>query len=192
MSQQILEKVVEDIPSLRATFITAMPDCLLFAAWQSRDVEMAVEDVAAYFGDLVRSNRQGLKALGAWSSEMQITIESADSLIILREVNADFVFGAIFERTAALGMLRLHLRRMLDRVNAILPKATSEERPRGVRIVEFLDRYAPDPHAVLLRASLRTGVSLEALQNAERLSDEQVAKLEEAACRILGLKELNL
>lgn len=192
MSQQILEKVVEDIPSLRATFITAMPDCLLFAAWQSRDVEMAVEDVAAYFGDLVRSNRQGLKALGAWSSEMQITIESADSLIILREVNADFVFGAIFERSAALGMVRLHLKRMLDRVNAILPKATTEERPRGVRIVEFLDRYAPDPHAVLLRASLRTGVSLEALQNAERLSDEQVAKLEEAACRILGLKELNL
>lgn len=192
MSTHLFHSVVEDVPSLRAAFITAMPDCLLFASWQAKESEIDVEDVAAYFGDLVRSNRQGLKALKTWSAEMQITIESAESLILLREINADFVFGAIFDRSAPLGMVRLHLRRMLDRVSTQLPKASLEERPRGVRILEFLDRYAPDPHAVLLRISLRTGIPVETLQAAESLQTEQIARLEEAACRLLGLKQLNL
>jgi predicted regulator of Ras-like GTPase activity (Roadblock/LC7/MglB family) len=192
MSERFLQRAVEDVPSLRAAFVTAMPDCLLYASWQAKEVEMAVEDVAAYFGDLLRSNRAGLKALGAWSADMQITIESADSLVILRELNADFVVGCIFERGAALGMVRLHVRRLIERITEHLPVTHAIERPRGVRIVEFLDRYAPDPHAVLLRVSLRTGIAVEALQAAERLSDEQVARLEEAACRILGLKQLSL
>lgn len=192
MSTPFFDRVVEDVPSLRAAFVTAMPDCLLFASWQAPESELEIEDVAAYFGDLVRSNRQGLKAMRSWSSEMQITIESAESLVLLREINADFVLGAIFERSAPLGMARLHLRRMIDRTSAQLPRATVEERPRGVRIVEFLDRYAPDPHAVLLRVALRTGLSLESLQAAESLSPEQVARLEEATCRLLGLKQLSL
>lgn len=192
MSSQFFEKIVEDVPSLRTAFITAMPDCLLFASWQARDSEIDVEEVAAYFGDLVRSNRQGLKALKTWSAEMQITIESADSLILLREINADFILGAIFERTAPLGMVRLHLRRMVERVTVQLPRVTVEERPRGARVVEFLERYAPDPHAIMLRISLRTGIPPEAFQSPEKLSQEQVARLEDTACRLLGLKQLNL
>lgn len=192
MSTQILDRVVEDVPSLRAAFVTAMPDCLLFSSWQSKDADIDVEDVAAYFGDLMRSNRQGLKALKTWSAEMQITIESADSQVLLREINADFVFGAIFDRSAPLGMVRLHLRRMIDRLAAQLPKASLEERPRGVRIVEFLDRYAPDPHAVLMRVALRTGIPLESLQTPEKLDGDQIEKLEDAACRLLGLKQLNV
>ena len=192
MTAPFFDQIVDDVPSLRTAFITAMPDCLLFASWQARDSEIDVEEVAAYFGDLVRSNRQGLKALKTWSAEMQITIESADSLILLREINADFVLGAIFERTAPLGMARLHLRRMIERVTVQLPKVTIEERPRGARVVEFLERYAPDPHAIMLRISLRTGIPHEAFQSPDRLTPDQVARVEESACRLLGLKQLNL
>jgi predicted regulator of Ras-like GTPase activity (Roadblock/LC7/MglB family) len=192
MSSQFLDRIAEDVPSLRTAFITAMPDCLLFASWQTKESEVDVEEVAAYFGDLVRSNRQGLKALKTWSSEMQVTIESADSLIILRELNADFVLGTIFERSAPLGMVRLHLKRMVERVTAQLPKVTITERPRGARILEFLERYAPDPHAILLRISLRTGITPEEFQTPAKLSAEQIVRLEEAACKLLGLKQLNL
>jgi predicted regulator of Ras-like GTPase activity (Roadblock/LC7/MglB family) len=187
-----LEKAVSDIPSARAVFVTAMPDCLLFASWVRGEEALPVEDVAAYFGDLIRSNRRALSSLGAWTQEMQVTVEAADTLIVLREVNADFVCGALFDKDAPLGMVRLSMRRLLERVNAELPKVDAEARPRGVRVIEFLERYAPDPHTVLMRVALRTGLSSDALANPQTLSPEQVTQLEEAACRILGLTKIEL
>lgn len=193
MAQGFLENAVAGVPSIRAVFITAMPDCLLYESWvREENSAWAVEDVASYFGDLVRANRHGLKALGSFSSDMQTTIESADMLVVLKEITSDFVCGCVFERNAPLGMVRLHTKRLLERILANLPSVQSEERPRGVRIMEFLDRYAPDPHAVLLRVSLRTGIAVEALRSAETLTAEQIARVEETASRLLGLKQLNI
>jgi hypothetical protein len=68
----------------------------------------------------------------------------------------------------------------------------AEDRPRGTRIMEFLDRYAPDPHAVVLRVSLRAGISLDDLKAPAALSADQVRRLEETACKILGVNQLGL
>lgn len=190
--ERYIEQVVSEVPQLIGIFVTAMPDCLLYSSWVREGTEWAPEDVASYFGDLVRANREGLKALGSWSSEMQVTIESADCLVVIREISQDFVCGCVFERNAALGMVRLNLKRVLDRIREALPKIEINERPRGTRIVEFLDRYAPDPHAVLLRVSLRAGLSLDDLRAPENLSAEQLVRLEETACKILGVKQLSL
>jgi predicted regulator of Ras-like GTPase activity (Roadblock/LC7/MglB family) len=187
-----IEQAVEEIPQLIGIFVTAMPDSLLFSSWVRQGTEWSAEDVAAYFGDLIRSNRQGLKALGSWSSEMQVTIESAESLVVLRELSADFVCGCVFERAAPLGMVRLHLKRLLERITHALPKVEAEDRPRGTRIMEFLDRYAPDPHAVMLRVSLRAGIALDDLKSPAVLSSDQVRRLEETACKILGVNQLSL
>jgi predicted regulator of Ras-like GTPase activity (Roadblock/LC7/MglB family) len=187
-----LEETVAEIPQLIGIFVTAMPDSLLFSSWVRDGTAWSAEDVAAYFGDLVRANREGLKALGAWSSEMQVTIESAESLVILRELTSDFVAGCVFERSAPLGMVRLHLRRLLERIRHVLPTVQAEDRPRGLRIMEFLDRYAPDPHAVALRVSLRAGISLDDLKAPGALPPDQVQRLEDTACKILGVKQLSL
>jgi len=187
-----LEETVAEIPQLIGIFVTAMPDSLLFSSWVRDGTAWSAEDVAAYFGDLVRANREGLKALGAWSSEMQVTIESAESLVILRELTSDFVAGCVFERSAPLGMVRLHLRRLLERISHVLPRVQAEDRPRGLRIMEFLDRYAPDPHAVALRVSLRAGISLDDLKLPGSLTPDQVQRLEDTACKILGVKQLSL
>lgn len=192
MKPDFLSQAVEDIPSLRAVFVTAMPDCLLFASWLRADSDWSEDQVATYFGDLFRANREGLKALGSWSSEMQVTIESSDNLIILHELSADFVCACVFEREAALGMVRLHTRRLLERIRASIPSFEAEQRPRGIRVMEFLNRYAPDPHAVLLRVSLRTKLSLEVLAEPEKLAEDEVALVEETACGILGLQSLNI
>ncbi len=192
MTTQYLTHAIEDIPSLQAVFVTAMPDCLLYDAWVRPDTEWRAEEVASYFGDLFRANREGLKALGAWSTDMQITLEAPDHLILLRELSSDFICACVFESGAALGMARLNLKRLVERVRATLPKFEVTERPRGVRIVEFLHRYAPDPHAVLLRISLRTRLPMAGLQRAEELEPEDVGRLENAACEILGLQALNL
>jgi predicted regulator of Ras-like GTPase activity (Roadblock/LC7/MglB family) len=187
-----IEQAVAEIPQLIGIFLTAMPDSLLFSSWVRDGTEWSAEEVAAYFGDLVRANRQGLKALGSWSSEMQVTIESAESLVVLRELSSDFVCGCVFERSAPLGMVRLHLKRLLERVAQALPKVEPEDRPRGARIMEFLDRYAPDPHAVTLRVSLRAGISIDDLKSPGALSLDQVRRLEETACKILGVNQLSL
>jgi predicted regulator of Ras-like GTPase activity (Roadblock/LC7/MglB family) len=187
-----LEQAAAEVPQLIGIFITAMPDSLLFSSWVRAGTEWSAEDVASYFGDLVRANREGLKALGSWSSEMQVTIESAESLVVLREISADFVCGCVFERNAPLGMVRLHLKRLLERVGTALPKVQVEDRPRGMRIMEFLDRYAPDPHAVILRVSLRSGITIDELKSPGSLNVEQIRRLEETACKILGVNQLSL
>ena len=192
MTSDFLTHAVEDIPSLRAVFVTAMPDCLLFDSWLRADSDWKAEEVASYFGDLFRANRESLKSLGSWSADIQVTLESPEHLILIKELSADFVCACVFERDAALGMVRLHLQRLVERVRANLPKFEVSERPRGVRILEFLNRYAPDPHAVLLRISLRTRLPLEELEKPENLAPPQVENLEKTACELLGLQALNL
>ena len=192
MSELVLGGVASEVASLRAILVTAMPDCLLVNSWLRDDEDWTVEEVATYFGDLVRSNRSALKSLGSWSSEMQVTIESADALILLSEIDEHFVCGCVFDRGVPLGMARLHVRRLLDHVRAGLPKVTIEERPRAVRVIDFLHRYAPDPHAVLLRLALRTRIPIENLREPAGLSPEDTERLESAAKAILGLETLDV
>ncbi len=191
MAQLSLRQIVEDVPSLRGIFVTAMPDCLLYDSWTRAEEQWRPEEVASYFGDLVRANRQGLKGLHAWSSEMQVTIESADVLLVLREVR-DYVVALAFERSAALGMVRVHVKRIAERLVDLLPSLAPEERPRAVRVIEFLEKYAPDPHAVLQRTALRTGIQIEQLRQPERLDAAQVQTLEQTVRDLLGLESLNI
>ena len=102
-----LDEVVEGVPALRGLFVTLMPDCLLFDSWMRPDGDWTPEDVASYFGDLVRANREGLKSLRSWSADMQVTIESADALVVLKELRGDFVVSFVFDRETPLGMVRL-------------------------------------------------------------------------------------
>jgi predicted regulator of Ras-like GTPase activity (Roadblock/LC7/MglB family) len=192
MADSLLAEAAAEIPSLRSVLVITMPDCLLFSSWAHAETSWSVEDASSYFGDLVRANRRGLGSIGAWSTDMQVTIESADALIVLREIDENFVCCAMFDRQAPLGMVRLQLKMLLNRISTILPKVALEERPRGVRFVEFLERYAPDPHAVLLRVATRTGISMDALRDAGKLTPAQVTSLEEAAKRILGLEQINI
>ncbi len=89
-------------------------------------------------------------------------------------------------------MARLHLKRLLVQLEESLPSIEVEERPRAIRIIEFLSRYAPDAHAVLKRVSLRSGISLDNLRNPEELPPDQVEVLEGSVKDILGLETLTL
>jgi predicted regulator of Ras-like GTPase activity (Roadblock/LC7/MglB family) len=187
-----LKEIATDVPSLRAIFVTAMPDCLLFDSWVRTGETWQADEAASYFGDLVRANREGLKALQSWSTEMQVTIESHDVLLVLRELRADFVVTLAFQRDAPLGMVRMHTRKLLERLDDVLPKLELKTRPLGVRIKEFLEKYAPDPHAALSRASLRTGIPLEVLKKPETLTPAQQQHFEETVKDILGLESLSV
>lgn len=192
MIEEALPEIAKDIPTLQAVVVTAMPDCLLYGSWTKTGEMEEREEVASYFGDLVRSNRRALKTLGSWTSEMQVTIEAIDSLIVLRELNESFICGCIFERSVPLGMVRLQVKRLLGQISAKLPKVDAMEQPRAVRVIEFLYRYAPDPHAVLARVALRTKISLDELSRPESLGPAQAQQVEDVAAKLLGLDKLNI
>lgn len=192
MSAIPLPELVSDVPPLRGIFITAMPDCLLYDTWTRAGETWSAEQAASYFGDLVRANREALKALASWSSEMSITVESSDLLLVMHEISADFVVTMAFERTAPLGMVRLHVKRLLTRLQQSLPKLEVEERPRAIRIAEFLDKYAPDPHTALHRIALRSGLALDLLRRPADMSEPQTASFETAVKDLLGLAHLTL
>lgn len=187
-----LKDMVAGVPSLRAVFVTAMPDCLLFDSYTAPDETWSADEAASYFGDLVRANRQGLKALKSWSSEMQVTIESSDVLLVLRELRGDFVVTLAFRRDVPLGMVRMYTKQLVERLDESLPKLEAKARPRAVRVREFLEKYAPDAHAALARVALRTGLPLEQLRRPEGLDETQTERFETAVKDILGLDALAL
>lgn len=194
MTPTSLTQIASDVPSLQGVLITAMPDCLMFDAYLPSNTTWTPESVASYFGDLVRANREALKSMDNWSSDMQVTIESSESLIILKEVQEQFVIGFIFNLGTPIGMVRLHVQKMLRNIEQMLAsfQADPEEAPRAVRIIDYLQRYAPDPHASLMRLALKTGIPIDSLNEPHLLSEEYLGSIEIAVQEILGLSELHI
>ncbi len=184
--------LVKDITGIRALVIAVMPDCLLFDSWKHDEEKFEPEDVASYFGDLIRANREGLRALSSLTQEMQVTIEAGDRLVILRELPGNFVAGFVMKADTPLGMVRIHVKRTLERLAEMMPTFKPQERPKGVRVIDYLKRYAPDPHAALLRLSLRTGLPMDVLGHPEALNEEQTATVAATVRDLLGLEELNV
>lgn len=121
MTSDFLRQAAADIPSLQGVFITAMPDCLLYASWLREGSTWQEEQVATYYGDLFRANREGVETLDAWSEGIQVTVEARDHLIVLQEATADFVCAFVFERrTTSLGLVRLLARKLLERIRPSL------------------------------------------------------------------------
>jgi hypothetical protein len=112
--------------------------------------------------------------------------------MIVRELRGDFVVTLAFQRDVPLGMVRLHAKRVMERLDGMLPTLEAQQRPRAVKITEFLEKYAPDPHAAMHRVALRTGIPLQSLQKPEGLEKAQVELLESSVCDILGLESLSL
>lgn len=192
MSKIQLEALVEHIDALRACVIITMPDCLLHTVYQRDGEAWDPELVAAYFGDVMRSNRQNLEQLDTWTDEAQVTIEAPNRYIVIRQLNADFVVAFAFERDAALGMVRLHMSRVLGGITTLLADAKPQELSRGRKLLDYLGRYAPDTHAAMLRLSLQTGLPMALLQQPDDLSDTEFTAVASSVQRILGLDRLSL
>ncbi len=194
-----LPAAAEGVPALQGIFVITMPDCLLFDSYVLPVLQEASEELAAIFGDLIRNHREALRLMGSWSSELQITVESSDRLLHLREMREDFLLVFAFESNLPLGMARLFGRRIgetlqlqLEGFQGIGSEQETEQSPRAARILEFLQRYAPDPHASMMRLALRTGIPMEHLEEPASLSPQALAKVEEAVCDILGIDQLNV
>jgi hypothetical protein len=176
--------------ALRGVLLVQMPDSTHFDSWMAEPIDG--ESVAHYVGDMVRAHAHALEGLGSRTEKVDITIETGHLTVIVKPLTARISGAFLFDRLTPLGMARLELKRLLTHLVPNLPTEKVEHRPRGVRLMEFLRRYAPDPHAVFLRISLRTGIELSSLESPEALSVEEVSALEEATRYILGLETLSI
>jgi hypothetical protein len=106
-----LEEELWSTPELTGMIVVTMPDGLLFDGWQRAGRQWDADALAGHFGDLIRANREGLRALKAWSRDMQVTVESSGKIIVLREISSDFAVGCIFEGLPV-GLARMHTKRL--------------------------------------------------------------------------------
>jgi predicted regulator of Ras-like GTPase activity (Roadblock/LC7/MglB family) len=195
-----LAAAAQGVPALQGIFVITMPDCLLFDSYVLPSMQEASDDIAALFGEILRNQREALKLLGGWSSSLQITVESSDRLLHLREIQDNFLIVFSFEAHLPIGMARLFGRRIIEELHNQLQEfyapssspSLSDEQPRAARILEYLKLYAPDPHASMMRLALRTGIPLEHLEVPSSLSAQALAQVEEAVCDILGIDQLSL
>lgn len=187
-----LEEIAAGVDRLQSIVLTVMPDCLLYEGWTKNQSDTSTEEVATYFGDLVRANREALLVMKAWSDDMQVTIESGGLLIILRRLNDNYVVGFVFDSDAPLGMVRLHVRKMIDVLLERIPRFEVKEKSRGQKVIDFVERYAPDAHTVLLRVAVQARVPLDELRAPDTLDAEKLERVESAVASILGLESLNL
>jgi hypothetical protein len=134
MEQLSLATLIADIPSLRGVFVTSMPECSLYQSWSSPSEQWDTEQAGKYFGDLVRSNTSALKSLGAAPENMVVTIESGDLLIVLRCVKR-FAIGVLFHRNTPLGLVRLHVGKIVGRLESGLPDIQVKDASRAARAI---------------------------------------------------------
>lgn len=175
---------------LNGLVITQLPDCLAWKAWQKIDFDH--EDVAAYFGDMIRAQRSACQTISPITQNIRLTIESDQFTILAIELTPAFAIIFIFDPRIALGMARLSIKRFCQVILENLPKDDVVERSRGERLVEFVKRYAPDPHTIMMRVSLQAKIPAAALEKPATLSNEQVDKLEQAVKSILGISNIHL
>ncbi len=187
-----LKNEFQNFNGLQGVFITTLPDCLLFDSYLAQSKDWDMESIASYFGDLSRANREALKTLNQWSSNIQITIETPEMRVILKELPNNYVVGFLVDNRTPLGMVRMHTDRILKQISEQLEDKEAGEQPRVVRILKYLQRYSPDPHVALTRLALKTGIPYEKLNNPENLSNSEVQLIEEAIQQILGVTSLNI
>lgn len=176
--------------NLEGVVVTRLPDCVQWVGHSRAGWDR--DEVAAYFGDIARANRNALKTVGTSTKDIGLTMEADDRVILTHDIRHDMVAVYIFDKNAPLGMIRLQAKKLSKVITANLPTEEVAERSRAERVMEFLLRYAPDAHAIPIRVSLQTGIPIDLLKAPEGLDTTQTQKLESAAKAILGVTSLRI
>lgn len=79
-----------------------------------------------------------------------------------------------------------------ERTSPSLTDETDDVAKRTIRLLEFLEARAPEPHIVKLRIALRAGLSLVALDHPETLGEDALVLIETAVEDILGIDRSEL
>ncbi|MEM6295815.1 MAG: hypothetical protein AAGA54_31375 [Myxococcota bacterium] len=221
MSNNELEALVSDIPSLRACLIIEAQSGALHRSFRRGSVPADPDAAARALAQLARAQAD---VFGTGEPASLATLEWTTETVLLRSVNASALMAFYFPADVKLGLARMHVTRVLDRAGSLLPVAgqatvleipavpapapvvTSAPPPSppskaasapaevsaGRKLIDYLDANAPDTHAALLRVSLQTGLPLSLLKTPDELSSAEFEQVTQSVQRILGVEQLSL
>lgn len=135
-----LKSVAADIRGLEAAIVTVIPDNLLYDAWSRNDRVQDADEAATYFGDLVRIHFGALQSVGVERGNIQLTIESGDAIILVRNIRGNYVITLVFQDDVPLGLMRVHTQRLIEHVASTLPAFDGDEGS-----LPFQPKDAPKP-----------------------------------------------
>lgn len=207
--------IVRGIEPLRACFIVEATSGALYREFTRGPMTVEPAVVARAVAGLARAQTD---VVGLAEPADLCTLEWPSVTVIVRSVSASALVAFFFDADTKLGVARMHIANVVDRLAAMLPSAHSrtvrsmpvvapsseagpepkpdpasaQEEPRGPRLIAYLDENAPDTHAALLRVSLQTGLPLSLLESPEKLSDEEFEQVTSSVRRILGVEQLPL
>lgn len=149
MTREDIARVALGAPALHEVFIVSTPDCLPVKSW-ARVKRSQPEEASVHLGNLVRTARDTLAAVGAAKTPLSITVEAEDGLVLLTRLSDELVAGFVFDRSAPLGLVRVQARQLTDQLRATLvsPRTDAPQRPETsapTRIPEATSRAAPGP-----------------------------------------------
>jgi predicted regulator of Ras-like GTPase activity (Roadblock/LC7/MglB family) len=185
-----LDLASREIQYLQGVVIAQIPDCIAWESWENYKFDS--HEIAAYFGDMVKAQRNACQSLAKNTDDIQLSIESNKQTILVSELTDNFIAIFIFNKDIPLGMARFESRYLSTLILENLPTENVVTRSHADRVIDFIQRYAPDPYSVLMRISLQTKIPYDKLKKPNTLSDKEIKNIELSAKSILGVTELNI
>ena len=111
MAQGFLEDAVRGVPSIRAVFITAMPDCLLYEAWVRDETDWVIDPAAEKTCEAATVNDKD-----AWLHDLICDLKGDDvwNITLTPNYNADHRNHFHVDLTAGSDFIRRHAPRAMD------------------------------------------------------------------------------
>ena len=122
-----IDDLLQSVEGLQALIITVSPDNLLYDYWSRHDELDSADESATFFGDLLRVHFEALETLHIPQGNIQITVEVANRVLVVRNVRSSYVASFLFDDETPYGLLRMQVRQLFDDLLETLPFYEEEE-----------------------------------------------------------------
>lgn len=111
---------------LQMLVLVTLPDGRLFRGWRRYDCPSQPAQVSSSLAEFMLSHHRMLSSLQAPNEDVWATLETPESLLLMRQVRLDFGIGGLFTAPANPGSARLSLRRLIKQLEPALPAPSFE------------------------------------------------------------------
>ncbi len=202
-----LEALVSPLQSVQACLVIDTRVGELHLAYVRGTMSLEPEEAARR---LAAANRSQADAFSGQDA-LRCTIERASEIVVLEPASPLGLVALFFEGGTPLGLVRMHVARVVSELGDLLPRRDVVVPPSGApepaltsrsaegtasrsgrKLLDYLGAHAPDTHAALLRVSLQTGLPLSRLESPDELTSQEFEQVAQSVQRILGLETLTL
>ncbi|MFN4067507.1 MAG: hypothetical protein ACK4K5_09885 [Thermosynechococcus sp.] len=191
--KSVLEQHIAGLPGVLAVLIGRMTDGATIAgiSYSGNHLENdSLNSLGAYASDLLQANNRVCQVVDSASEADYLLAGSAEVRLVIRAFSKAPYFVLFLTKGST------NLKLVSERINAILADGkpllppVQDNTTSIVRLLlSYARRYAPDPHFVTLRLSLKTGLNRGRLEKGQ-LDEREVRILYKGVADLLGVERL--